>query len=203
MTNNSFSVKAIRLLSTLFLYFGYFFAGLIVVISLLHVLGLLKVGNIKVDFPVAVHYELQGVVSGDIPAEVEFEEATIDIALNDIPILLFAIHIVLLLFILGLMIYCARLFLQSINSIGKGEVFHIDNINRFKRIGIIMAVSALLPPFYLFAVLTGLNPDFEGVIFNYAFGPNWGLLLSGFFLMVMAEVFKRGLEMKNENDLTV
>jgi len=203
MNNNSFSLKAIRFLSTLFLYFGYFCAGMVAIIFLLRLSEVKAADKFKVGFPVPVHYERSGVVSGDMAAELEFEEANIEIALSGVPTSVFAINILLILLVLGVIIYCTRLFLKSIKSIGEGEVFHIDNINRFKRIGLLMVVSSFLPPFYLFSILAGLSPEFEGVRFTYSYGPNLGLMLSGFFLIVIAEIFKRGLEIKEENELTV
>jgi hypothetical protein len=176
---------------------------MVVFIFLMRVSGVKAADKFKIDFSVSAHYELPGIVSGNIPAEIEFEEGAIDIALSDVPTWFFSIHILLLLLVLGVIIYASRLLLKCINSIGQGEVFHVDNINRFRRVGLIMSIAALLPPFYLFAVLMGLSPEFEGVRFNYAFGPNWGLMISGFFLIVMAEAFKRGLEIKEENELTV
>jgi hypothetical protein len=176
---------------------------MVVIIFLLRISGVGAADKFKIDFPVPVHYEMTGMVSGDIPAEVAFKSGTIDIALSQVPALVFSIHIIALLMTLGVIIYCTRLFLKSIYSIGAGQVFHIDNINRFTRIGLVMTVASFLPPLYLIVVHTGLSPDFEGVKFGYSYGPKLELLLSGLFLMVIAETFKRGLEIQEENELTV
>lgn len=201
--NSELSIKVIRILVRLGLYLQYLSVVVVSIIFILHLLSIELVNNVKIDFPVGVHYELPGTIREVVSAEVEFEEATIDIALSDVSLAIFIAHIFSILLVLLIAIYCTRLFLRSIDSIAGGNIFNKDNINRFQRIGIVLIVTSFFSPFYTVITLGVLNPSFEGVKFQFEFMPDWSLLLSGLFLVTMSEVFKAGLRYKNENELTI
>ena len=203
MKTNSFSVKAVKLLLTVLLIIEYVLSGLLILMLIIRLSGIGWADKLDLNLKTGVNYEIEGFVKNSIPAELEFNEATIHLKLSEIKLPVFLLHTVSVGLVLFAMIYCTRLFLSNINSIIDGQVFNLHMAERFKRIGYIMSAFSLLPPVYLFVVMTLLDPEFEGVSFRYSFGPNWSLLLSGLFLIVVSEMVVKGLELQNENELTI
>ena len=109
-------------------------------------------------------------------------------------------------------------------NLGRGEVFNEANLRLVRRIGAVLIAYSLIGAalefwashilggyFNQHVVLTGLKASlpFPGgpaaQFFKFPVGlfSAWGGLLAGCLVLVVAEAFRQGLNLKTENDLTV
>ena len=102
-------------------------------------------------------------------------------------------------FLIGLLIVTGILALGILREIRKifdtlkgKDPFVIENVKCLRRMGIF---SFLISFFYLFKVIF-LNSSFTIIIVMI-------FVIAGFFSIILAEVFKQAVEVKNENDYTI
>jgi len=92
---------------------------------------------------------------------------------------------------------------KIINSILQGNPFNVDNIIGFKRIGywifVVGAIDAIVnyprPYQSIMNIMATSHGSIKPVIFLY--------MTLGCMALILADVFKRAMEIKDENDLTV
>jgi len=96
--------------------------------------------------------------------------------------------------ILFVLFLCAKEFQKILESVKQVKSFEVDNIKSFRRIGKFVFIYALLSSFQI------LNYD-KG--YFHGFGISLTTLSIVLLAFIMAEVFKEGHALKQENDLTI
>jgi hypothetical protein len=101
----------------------------------------------------------------------------------------------------GYLIYGFSYFLSILKEVEAGNYFSDKNINYFKRIGNIFiwyTVSVLILRFLLAAIGESTFNFFNELKAEFTF-----LIPAGLSFYILAEIFKRGKEVEQENDLTI
>lgn len=107
-----------------------------------------------------------------------------------------------------------------VNSLGSQRVFTIDNVKRLRVIGILLLLAAPLNSLQDYFMQSFVEEYFVHSIFNLeggisrrlgywlgsstasgTFVSSW--IVAGLIILVIAEVFKQGLQLKEEQDLTI
>lgn len=104
------------------------------------------------------------------------------------------------------LIFMVTYFIKFIVAINKGEIFSKENVKRLR------AVACFLFIMSLFSIISGisdeitlsrLNLEFKG----FEIGPNWVIpwsdILLGSLSLLMAQVWDRGIKLREEQELTI
>ncbi|MBD0823497.1 DUF2975 domain-containing protein [Aestuariibaculum marinum] len=96
--------------------------------------------------------------------------------------------------ILVVLFLCVKEFSKVIKSVKQVETFGLGNVKSFRRLGVFILIYAFLTSYYYIGFEQG------GISkLSIPFVPLFLVLLS----FVMAEIFKEGVLLKQENDLTI
>ena len=141
----------------------------------------------------------------DQELKVEFVDATSDIHFIDTPKFVVRHVGLLLILIVSWLIFEVFTFRKFINNFYNGNIFTFDNIALLKWI------AYGLLGFWLFSIVyfriifhfLAKNLVFENVMISDDL-PNYsGVLLTSLFIWMLAHIFKKGLDLKQENELTI
>ncbi len=162
--------------------------------------------QLHVDLPGQVNYIECGTMqygSGEI--DVELVEASSKIHFINTPVSLARNFTYILMGVCAFMFYILWTFRQFVANVRSGEVFTISNILMLQNI------SYALVGFWFYAIivrrityyLVSARLDFENVEIISEFNYYPWILLAALFLWVLSHIFIRGLNLKNEQDLTI
>jgi hypothetical protein len=102
-----------------------------------------------------------------------------------------------------------ELFRRMLKSVEMGEVFTLSNIQNVRKIGILLVASCILKAVaaaWLVVRMSALvGPHMAGGRFALESSSGGGLpgLATGLMILALAEVFRQGLTLKEESDLTI
>lgn len=172
------------------------------------IIGFLDEMKLSIGIPVAADVLEKGSLNLDFynkSIPVKFVETFGNLQFVDPPLIIgriygvFTIIIVLLVFII---MWEFRLF---IGNIYKGKYFDYFNINHLKRISYtllgIWVFSAIYSYFLYFFIIKNLN--FETLNFTMKVETYPSILMVALFIWVLSHIFMKGLELENENELTI
>jgi hypothetical protein len=100
---------------------------------------------------------------------------------------------------LGILLYALFFFRKLLNNFRKRLIFEDENAKFLNKIGNLIIVSAII--YVLFDMFIHFISSKITIAIGY--GPFLYLLGLGLFFKVLAEVFKMGKSMKDENELTI
>lgn len=136
-----------------------------------------------------------GVIFGDAKGKVNF---------SDVPKSLARTFAILTLLMLSIIFFLVTLFCRFIKNVYTGIIFEIDNFIILRKLGIV-----LLGLYFYVLITTQLfkrgfslgqvNSDLSLTLC----GGTIPLLIGALFLLMLSQIFMRGLELKEENKLTI
>jgi len=201
------SVRIIHVLSVIVFWL------LIVITAASFVLNLfLQVGTIGHDFqlrialPVTFDVEETGEVTlFNLTNGVRIEEATGQIHIVDTPVRFSKIVLRLVFAVLAIVLFMTWKFKMFITNIKNGMIFEADNINNLKHIAYGLLILWLITKIYLEVLYYTLVKyvEFESIVLGNDVSNKSDLLIIALLLWVLAHVFMKGVEMKNEQELTI
>ena len=201
------SVRIIHVLSVIVFWL------LIVITAASFVLNLfLQVGTIGDDFqlrialPVTFDVEETGEVTlFNLTNGVRIEEATGQIHIVDTPVRFSKIVLRLVFAVLAIVLFMTWKFKMFITNIKNGMIFEADNINNLKHIAYGLLILWLITKIYLEVLYYTLVKyvEFESIVLGNDVSNKSDLLIIALLLWVLAHVFMKGVEMKNEQELTI
>lgn len=112
----------------------------------------------------------------------------------------------LLLLMFGFILWILRLLDRIVNEVVKGHPFTLDNARRLRTIGLLVVFESLLTPAASYATSVWLVGKVEatGVVLSPT--NEWGSMsafLLGSLIIIIAEAFRHGAAMREEQELTV
>ncbi|HEY5079457.1 MAG TPA: DUF2975 domain-containing protein [Opitutaceae bacterium] len=102
-----------------------------------------------------------------------------------------------------------ELFRRMLKSVEIGEVFTLSNIQNVRKVGILLVASCILKAVaaaWLVVRMSALvGPHMAGGRYSLESSSEGGLpgLATGLMILALAEVFRQGLKLKEESDLTI
>lgn len=96
--------------------------------------------------------------------------------------------------------------IKFVVNINRGIIFDRLNVKRLKKIGIFLLIMALLQVAIGLAedyAVSGMNVTFEGMSLTSYWTIPWSELLLGVMSLLIAQVWSRGVQMKEEQELTI
>ena len=99
----------------------------------------------------------------------------------------------------GLLLYAVFLFRKLLTNFRKRLIFETENMILFDKIGNLVLLASVVYIITDFVANTSINH----LQINFGYGPFLYLLGLGLFFKVLAEVFKMGKNLKDENELTI
>lgn len=137
--------------------------------------------------------------------EIRIEEATGQMHVVDTPLRFSKIVLRFLFVVVLLVLFMTWKFKRFITNIKHGEIFTIENINNLKHLAYGLLALWLVMRVYL-ALMYYLmvdRLDFSTISMNYELIDDSSLLIGALLLWVLAHVFMKGVEMKEEQELTI
>lgn len=172
------------------------------------IIGLLDNMQLNVGIPVAVDVIEKGTLDLDFYDKyisVEFKEMIGKIHFIDTPLIIGRIYgafMIIMVLLVFLIMYELRMF---VGNIYKGKYFDYFNINHLKRISYtllaIWVFSAIYGYFQYFFIIQNLS--FETLDFTMNVETYPSILMVALFIWVLSHIFMKGLELENENQLTI
>lgn len=103
------------------------------------------------------------------------------------------------------LLYVVRLLRQIFATLVEDRPFLAENAGRVRRIGVAILVLAFVQ--WVGELLSGTyiarHVHLEGVSFMVRLNPDLTMIFFGFLVLILAEVFRRGAQLQEDNDLTV
>lgn len=201
---------SIWLIDGLAQFFFWFFASvstIFFVFLIVHLMGLTP-DELDLSVELPTNFEVLEVGTftyGDSVSNITISDATGKITFDNAPRFVMVVFPLYVLPLLAALLYILFLFKGFTKNVKLGKVFDPDNINRLKRLAYIIVgiwfYQALAVTIYnLFLVQQFV---FTGVKFYYKNGSSVYFLLIALFIWVLAHIFQKGVEIDEENRLTV
>lgn len=206
MKNKPFSLKLIYWLTNIVYYFMILGAIMALIFSLLLFFNKIGDMHLNVSLPIKVDFHETGILHlNNQNIKVELVGAAPKIHFLDTPNFLtkqLSLFIILIVSFCAFLVYTFRTFVKNVYQ---GSVFSLKNIALLKQLayGLIGMWMFGVIYFRLGYHFLAKNLIFENIhitddIPNYS-----GVLLTALFIWVLAHIFKMGLELKQETDLTI
>lgn len=116
-----------------------------------------------------------------------------------------AIYAIIILTVIGLTIWIPFLVISILRSLQNSQVFERKNLKYINRIGIIILSLGIMD-----TIIQSLNIfmaqsliDLGNYEFTYSKVVDFNAIIMGIIILIMNEVLKRAIEMKEEQDLTI
>lgn len=166
-----------------------------------------KYVSIKADWDIAKDYKYKNgdKISPTYYLEKNKEAGLLHIKADDKIAIFIIIHNLLT---FALYIIIAYLLKEIFNSINPNKSFYIENANRIRNIGLCLLIGGvlnLLHGYFLSGYVNQIIKDFGfmkfqtiNIIFYYQ-----NSFFMGFLVLALSQVYKRGVELQEENELTV
>lgn len=162
--------------------------------------------NLSVELPTNFKVlEVGTFTYGDEVSSITISDATGKITFDQAPRFIMVMLALYVLPLLVALLYMLFLFKGFTKNVKLGNVFEPDNIKRLKRlayiiVGVWLYQMITVTIYNLFIVQKFV---FSGVKFYYKTGSVGGLLIIALFVWVLAHIFQKGVEIEEENRLTV
>lgn len=135
------------------------------------------------------------------------DRATVLLPSHEIPLATEIVNAVCIVTSFVLLILLIIQFIKFIVNINKGHIFEYENIRHLRRFGIYLLVIACIQCFmglYNDYTLSQLNlTDKTGLALTDAWSIPWSDFLFGSLALLMAQIWTRGLKMRELQDLTI
>lgn len=200
------SVKMIYWITQVFFWLftaaGFFaiFIGLGLVFNLLHNMQL------NIGLPIEMDLVETGRFSfGEITTNVELKEIIGKIEFQNAPLIVQRIYGVFMILILSIAYYLMLTFRKFITQVYKGFYFDRTNIMLLKRISYGLLGMWILTVFYGYFQYFFLvrNLEFQSIVFKGEVETYPAVLLFALLVWVLSHIFQKGVELENENQLTI
>ncbi len=206
--NQPLSIKIIYWFTNI-IFWLFVLAGMVgIFFALGMITGLLDNLQLHVGVPVAVDVIEKGTLDLDFYSKyisVEFVEMIGSIHFIDTPLIIGRVYggfIIIIILLIFLIMHELRMFIRNIY---RGKYFDYFNINHLKRISytlvVIWVFTAIYGYFQYFFIVQNLN--FESLEFNMDVQTYPSILMVALFIWVLSHIFMKGLELENENELTI
>lgn len=162
------------------------------------------------DFPIPVHFTLDSArapitVSSPGVERVELLTAfaALDVSCSNKTWIAVALPITVLIF--AFLWITLTILWRIMQTAATGAPFVPENVRRFRNLGLLILASELLFALLVYLIEIWIYPTLtiEGVILKAKFDINFASVLLGLFMLVMAEVFRRGTTLEDDQSLTV
>lgn len=137
--------------------------------------------------------------------DVKFVGADGKLNLKDSPKIVTRTFAVLWFFIIPILFYLVHLFYRFIRNIRCGNIFEVINFKILRKLGF-----GLLGYWFFVVITTKIwkraftsNHTLSSLNFSFGDGGMMSILLSALFLLMISHVFLKGLELQEENKLTI
>jgi hypothetical protein len=200
------SVKMIYWITQVFFWLftatGFFaiFIGLGLVFNLLHNMQL------NIGLPIEMDLVETGRFSfGEITTNVELKEIIGKIEFQNAPLIVQRIYGVFMILILSIAYYLVLTFRTFITQVYKGFYFDRTNIMLLKRISYGLLGMWILTVFYGYFQYFFLvkNLEFQSIVFTAKVETYPAVLAFALLVWVLSHIFQKGVELENENQLTI
>jgi len=162
--------------------------------------------QLHTQFPVKVDFEEIGtLIMNDQTINVKLVDAYTKIHFIDTPVFIAKkVAIVLSLVVLGVL-YIMVLFRKFIKNVKNGLTFKISNVKILKKISYSIVVFWFFTEVYMhiYYYYIATRVEFENIKFSTDVDNYSGILLLALVIWVLAHIFIKGLEIQEENDLTI
>ena len=162
--------------------------------------------QLRVKLPVTFNVNETGYVDlyGET-SDIRIEEATGQMHVVDTPLRFSRMVLRVLFGVVLLALFMTWKFKLFITNIRNGIIFQVENINNLKHISYGLLSLWLMMKVYL-AILyytVGKRIEFNSISVDNQLPDNSGLLIAALLLWVLAHIFMKGVEMKEEQKLTI
>ena len=140
-----------------------------------------------------------------VPNDIRIEEATGKMHIVDTPIQFSKIVLRVLFVVSALGLFMTWKFKLFIGNIKVGRIFEADNINNLKHIAYGLLILWLITKVYMTLLYRTMVKyvEFDSIHFRNEVTDASGLILAALLLWILAHVFMKGVEMKEEQELTI
>jgi len=162
--------------------------------------------DLNIGMPLALDLSESGVIqmNGETFA-IQFNQLYGNMQIADAPTYITRTFGIFMIIILFIFLYIFQTFREFIKTIYKGSYFDRKNIMLLKRIAYALVISYLLNVlnivFQYFYLVR--NIELETAHFSGNFETYPVILLVSLFIWVLSHVFQKGVELQNENELTI
>ena len=162
--------------------------------------------QLHTQFPVKVDFMEEGTLDmNNDTIKVMFVEATTKIHFIDTPVFIAnKVAIILSIITFGIL-YIMLLFRKFIKNVKNGLTFNISNIKILKKISYSIVFFWIFTEIYmhLYYYYIATRVEFENVKISTDINNYSGILFLALAIWILAHIFIKGLEIKEENDLTI
>jgi hypothetical protein len=110
------------------------------------------------------------------------------------------------LIILAIVVVTIIKFIRLINNINRNKVFERCNVKLLRQLGILMLSLALvniISGVYGEIIVARLPYELSGYTYSYYWQLPWGHILIGLVSLLMAQIWAKGIQMREEQELTI
>lgn len=177
-----------------------------VVFSIALMIGLLDKTQLHVGLPIEVNLVEKGLLNmNNTDIQVEFREMQGKIHFVDAPRFIGRTYSIFIILILSIVLYIFNTFRSFIKNVYNGQYYDRENIFLLKRISygllgawVFAVFYAVFQYFYLVSHLT-----FQSVEFTYNFNTYPSILAVALLIWVLSHILLKGVELQEDNQLTI
>lgn len=208
MKKVSFSIRIIYILTSIIYYLAVLFCALGIIVSIALLFGFFHDEILlHVAVPMKVNIEEVGILQlfgQEMKVEI-FKTINGQIHFIDTPPVLLRVYAILTLVCSSILFWVVYLFHRFIRNVREGKAFEIINFKILRKLGYSLLGFWLFMIFYFKLINYTLanNIEFENIeVIN---DRKWfiGIFLGALFTLVLSQVFLKGRELEEENELTI
>lgn len=207
MQKSPLSIRIIYVLTSIVYYISILLCSLGVILSIVIMLGLIpKDLQLHVEMPVEVNFKEVGTMNYDSRIEeIEIVEAIGKVHFINTPPDLARWLAIPLFIVFPALFWVVFLFHRFIRNVNEGRVFHKKNYILLRRLGYSLMVLWLIMVVYMQVFNHALVSRFKFDLVEVTNNTRWfgGILVGGLFVLVLSQVFLKGKELEEENELTI
>lgn len=206
--NQPLSIKVIFWITNIFFWLFSIAAIIASVFAFLIISGLIHDIELSIGVPVAVDILEKGTLDlSFMPnyVDIEFKEMYGQLHIVNTPIEIARIYGVFMLLMIVFTFYIFRELRLFVLNIYRGKYFDFQTISRLKRISYGIVVIWIFTAFYAWFQYFFLirNADFSGLNLTSNVETYPGLLFVAVFIWALSHIFSKGLQLQEENKLTI
>lgn len=134
------------------------------------------------------------------------EQGSIYVSDDCIPMWISLLETVMYLAMIVVFIILIVKFVKFINNINKNKVFEKINVKLLKQMGLILLSMSIIQIVLLFSskfIVSTLSLEIEGYSISSSMDFPWTVTLIGLVALLMAQVWAKGIQMREEQELTI
>jgi len=206
--NSHFSIRLIYNLSRILFWVFAVLSSIIILFALILNLFSYPTENytVSVEIPTSFMVHGKGMLNvSETNTAITISEASGSIAFENPPRILSIVIFLALIPLVLLILYSLWIFKSFTYNVKIGEVFEISNIKHLKKIAYVLFGIWLYLKVAIILFNSFLVPkiDFDGLEFSFTSGSLFKLLALSLFVWVLSHIFQKGVEIAEENKLTV